>query len=94
MFLLAYRLSKHEIIQVTPAEFYFGRDLNLNLPLNLLRGSSLSSGHTENPDNYVRNLQEKLDETHQNIRDQMEMKSNRVKRYYDKKARDCFFRTR
>jgi len=60
MFLLAYRSSKHEIIQVTPAELYFGQDLNL--PLNLLRGSSLSSGHSENPDNYVRDLQEKLDE--------------------------------
>jgi len=29
MFLLAYRSSKQEITQVTPAELYFGGDLNL-----------------------------------------------------------------
>jgi len=40
-----------------------------------------------NPDNYVRNLQEKLDEIHQGVRERIEMKSNRVKRRYDKKAR-------
>jgi len=50
MFLLAYK-SKHEITQVTPAELYFGRDLNL--PLDLLRGSPPSSRHTEKPDNYI-----------------------------------------
>jgi len=87
MFLFAYRSSKHEITQVTPAELYFGRDLNL--PLDQLQSSPPSSGHTENFDNYVRNLQEKLNEIHQDVRKRMEMKSNRVKGRY-KKARDCF----
>jgi len=82
MFLLAYMSSKHEIIQMIPAELYFGRDLNL--PLDLLRGSPPNSGHTENPDNYVRNLQEKLDEIHQDVRDRMKMKSYRVKGRYRK----------
>jgi len=63
----------------------------LNLPLDLLRGSPPSSGHSEIPDNYVRDLQKKLDEIHQDVRNQMEMKSNRVKGRYDKKTRDLFF---
>jgi len=87
MFLLAYRSSKHEVTQVISAEFYFGRDL----PLDLLRSSLSSSGYSENPDDYVRDLRKKLDKIHQDVRDRMEMKSNRVKRCYDRKARDCFF---
>jgi len=59
--------------------------------LDLLQGSSPNSEHAENPDNYVRNLQEKLDEIHQDVRDWIKMKSNKVKGRYDKKARDCFF---
>jgi len=66
MFFLAYKSLKHEVTNVTPAEFYFGRDLNLlwiycevlHLVMNILR----------NVDEYIRNLQE-LDEIHQNVRD-------------------------
>jgi len=89
MFLLAYRSSKREITQVTSPKLYF--EGNLNLPLNLLRGSPPNSKHTENPDNYVRNLQKKLNKIHQDVRDQMEIKSNIIKGRYDKKARQCFF---
>jgi len=63
----------------------------LNLPLALLRGFS-PSGHSENPNNYVRNLQEKLDEIHQDVKNRMEMKSNKFKERYGTKIRD-FFRT-
>jgi len=66
-----YRLSKHEITQVIPAVFWTGFEFIF--------------GSVKNPDNYVRNLQEKLDEIHQDVRDRMEMKSNRVKKRYDKK---------
>jgi len=59
-----YRSSKqNEVTQVTPAELYFGRDLNLSL--ELLRGSlSLIRGYSKNPDNCVRDLREKLDKIH------------------------------
>jgi len=74
---------------VTPAELYFGRDLNL--PLDLLRGSPPSNENSEDPEGYVRNLRRKLDKIHQEVRDRMEMRSSRIKGRYDKKARDCSF---
>jgi len=89
MFLLAYRSSKHEIIQVTPTELYFGRDLNL--PLDLLRGFPPNNGNSENPEGYVRNLRGKLNKIHQEVRNRMEMRSSRIKGHYDRKARDCSF---
>jgi len=89
MFLLVYRSSKHEVTQVTLAELYFERDLNLLL--DLLRGSPPSNENSENSEDYVRNLRKKLDEIHQEIRNQMEMKSSRIKWRYDRKARDCSF---
>jgi len=66
MFLVTYRSSKNEVTQVTSAELYFGR--NLNLPLDLLQGSPPSNGNLENPENYIRNLRRKLDEIHQEVR--------------------------
>jgi len=83
MFLLAYRSSKHEITQVTPPELYFGRDLNL--PLDLLRGSP-NNGNSVDPEDYVRNLRGKLDKIHQEVRNRIKMKSSRIKGRYDKKA--------
>ncbi|KMQ88146.1 integrase core domain protein [Lasius niger] len=79
MFLLAYRSSKHEITEMTPAELYFDRDLRL--PVDLLRGSPpklrgkelFSRGH------FVRTLREKLEEIHSKVREKMNMKSSRVK---------------
>jgi len=59
--------------------------------LDLLRDSpSSNSRNSENSDDYVRDLREKLDEIHQDVRDRMEIKFNRVEGCYDTKARDCF----
>jgi len=88
MFLLAYRSSKHETTQVTPAELYFGRDLNL--PLDLLRGSPYNENSVDLED-YVQNLRGKLDKIHQEVRNRMKIKSSRIKGRYDRKARNCSF---
>jgi len=73
--------------KLTPAELYFGRNLNLDL----LRSSPSSNRYYENPDDYVRDLREKLDKINQGVRDRIKIKSNRVKGRYDRKTRDCFF---
>lgn len=76
-FFLAYRSSKHEITNVTPAKLYFGRDLDL--PLDLLQGTSPSYGFSESVDEYVRDLREKLDEIHQGVRERLKMRFSRTK---------------
>jgi len=92
MFLLAYRSSKHETTGVTPAELYLGRDLQL--PLDLLRGSPpvLHEEELETVDDYVRNLKEKLDRIHFNVREKLLIKSSQVKIRYDRKARQISFK--
>ncbi|XP_020298020.1 uncharacterized protein LOC109862393, partial [Pseudomyrmex gracilis] len=82
------KFSKHEATGVTPAELYFGRDLHL--PLDLLRGSSPNycSGFSED---YIREVESKLEEIHQDVRERLEMKSNKAKMRYDLKARHVLF---
>ena len=91
MFLLAYRSSKHETTGVTPAELYFARDLRL--PVDLLRGSPLKIQGEESPPvgNFVRTLRENLEEIHFRVRERMNIKSSRMKSWYDRGARKVLF---
>jgi len=56
-----------------------------------LRDSPSGNEHFKNVDKYIPNLREKLDEIHQNVRDQMEIKSIKIKNVMIKKIRHCFF---
>lgn len=91
MFLLAYRSSKHETTGVTPAELYFGRDLTL--PLDLLRGSppDLQGIQVRSEASYVSRLKEKLERIRQKARENLKIKSSRVKEWYDREARQISF---
>jgi len=79
LFLLAYRSSKHESTGVTPAELYLGRELRL--PLDLLRGSppELHDQELQTVEGYIKNLKDKIEEIHSNIREKLSLKSSRVK---------------
>jgi len=91
MFLLAYRSSKHESTGVTPAELYLGRELRL--PLDLLRGSppELHDQEVQTVEGYIRNLKDKIEEIHSNVREKLSLKSSQVKIRYDRKARQVLF---
>lgn len=51
MFLLAYKSSKHEAMEVTPAELYFGRELRLLLK-NLFISELASNYCLESAEDY------------------------------------------
>lgn len=92
MFLLAYRSSKHETTGMTPAELYFARDLRL--PVDLLRGNLPRSEEGEassSIENFASTLREKLDEIHSEVKEKMNIKSSRVKSYYDRGVRKILF---
>ena len=91
MFLLAYRSSKHESTGMTPAEFYFAHDLRLLL--DLLRGgpSKLQEERSSSEENFVENLQAKLEEIHSCVRERMNLKSSQMKAHYDRKTREVLF---
>ncbi|XP_020298142.1 uncharacterized protein LOC109862481 [Pseudomyrmex gracilis] len=76
--------SRHETTEVTPAELNFERDLRL--PLDLLRGSP-PNYYSSSSENYIHELKSKLEEIHQDVRERLEMKSNKAKMRYDLKAR-------
>ncbi|KMQ86489.1 krab-a domain-containing protein [Lasius niger] len=91
MFLLAYRSSKHETTGMTPAELYFARDLRL--PVDLLRGNLPKSKEEESSsiENFASTLREKLDEIHSEVKEKMDIKSSRVKSWYDRGVRKILF---
>jgi len=86
--LLAYRSARHETTKISPAEMCFGRELKL--PIDLLRGvPSQERKFKENM--YVSELREKLNGLHAKVRQQIDLRSQRVKALYDRKARRIVF---
>ncbi|EFN65849.1 Transposon Ty3-I Gag-Pol polyprotein, partial [Camponotus floridanus] len=88
MFLLAYRSSKHETTGFTPAELYLGHDLRL--PLDLLLGSPPRERSQSEAD-FASSLRGKLDRIHFEVRGRMDIKSSRMKSWYDRNARQILF---
>jgi len=91
MFLLAYRSSKHESTDITPAELYLGRDLRLSL--DLLEGNppELHDQELQTMEEYVKNLKKKLEKIHSYVRRKLSLKSSQVKVRYDRKAGQVLF---
>jgi len=90
LYLLAYRSARHESTKISPAEMCFGRELKL--PIDLLRGSFPQKLESEE-NNYVSRLRKKLNEVHEEVRRQLDLRSQRVKVLYDRKARRLLFET-
>ncbi|KAL6438742.1 hypothetical protein ACFW04_004616 [Cataglyphis niger] len=78
IYLLAYRLSRHEATGVSPVKLYFAQDLRL--PLDLLRGSPSVLGQEILIKNYVKELKEKLKDIHRDTRQRLNINfGNNVK---------------
>lgn len=88
--LLAYRSSKHETTGFTPAKLCQGRELKL--PLDLLLGHPSRSGSGESSSRgYPFELREKFVRIHENVRQRLELKSQKSKSLYDRKDRRLSF---
>ena len=82
LFLLAYRSAVHESTGFTPAMLTFGRELRL--PCDLLFGRPPDA--PSSPDQYLEDLQARLDGVHQFARERINVATDRMKTRYDIKA--------
>jgi len=83
--LLAYRSSKHEATGFIPSELFLGR--GIRLPLDLLRGCPPDFEEIFTNRDYFHDLKRKMNRFHDLARQQMQIKSLRVKALYDQKDR-------
>jgi len=88
MYLLAYRTSKHETTGITPAKFYFARDLRI--PIDLLRGN-LPGKREPDTTNCISRVRKKLEDLHKIVRKRVDIKSSQTKTWYDQKAKKLQF---
>ncbi|XP_036146013.1 uncharacterized protein LOC118646668 [Monomorium pharaonis] len=83
-------LRNMRLLVFSPAEMYFARDLKL--PLDLFRRSPPEFNEdTQFSKDYVGDLRLKLRELHAVVKKRMDIKSSRVKAWYDRKARLVLF---
>ena len=85
LLMMAYRTAIHETSCNTPAKLMLGRDLRL--PVDLLTGRPEDEPIPQTSD-YVLNLQERLEKVHNFARNNLRLKSDKMKEYYDAKAQD------
>lgn len=83
--LMAYRSAEHETTQYTPAQLMMGRDLRLPIDLMIERPPGDNEIH-ETTTHYVRDLRQKLSETHSHVRTNLQLSSQAMKLRKDAKA--------
>ncbi|GBM26303.1 Retrovirus-related Pol polyprotein from transposon 297 [Araneus ventricosus] len=88
LFLLAYRSAEHEVTGLTPAEMLFGR--TLRLPCDILFGRP--SETPSSPNEYMKNLEARLESVHAFARERIKLASERMKTRYDSRATDHHFK--
>ncbi|GBN12768.1 Retrovirus-related Pol polyprotein from transposon 297, partial [Araneus ventricosus] len=88
LFLLAYRSAEHEVSGLTPAEMLFGR--TLRLPCDILFGRP--SETPSSPNEYMKNLEARLESVHAFARERIKLASERMKTRYDSRATDHHFK--
>ncbi|XP_057324829.1 uncharacterized protein LOC130667333 [Microplitis mediator] len=89
----AYRSSKHETTEFSPAMLMMGRELRI--PLDLLRGSPTdleSLGESETLSDFVSQLKEKMNSIHNITRNKFKTKSNKAKSSFDLKMNMLTFK--
>ncbi|GBN89634.1 Retrovirus-related Pol polyprotein from transposon 412 [Araneus ventricosus] len=88
LFLLAYRTADHEVTGFTPADMLFGR--TLRLPCDILFGRP--SDTSSSPNEYLNNLEARLESVHAFAREQIKLTSERMKTRYDSGATGHHFK--
>ncbi|GBL92230.1 Transposon Ty3-I Gag-Pol polyprotein [Araneus ventricosus] len=88
LFLLAYRSAEHEVTGLTPAEMLFGRTLRLPCDILFGRPSEMPSS----PNEYMKNLETRLESVHAFARERIKLASERMKTRYDSRATDHHFK--
>ncbi|GBN68030.1 Retrovirus-related Pol polyprotein from transposon 412 [Araneus ventricosus] len=88
LFLLTYRSADHEATGFTPAQMLFGR--TLRLPCDILFGRS--SDTPSSPNEYLNNLEVRLESLHAFARERIKLASERMKTRYDSGATDHHFK--
>ncbi|GBN37554.1 Retrovirus-related Pol polyprotein from transposon 297 [Araneus ventricosus] len=88
LFLLAYRSADHESTGCTPADMLFGR--TLRLPCDILFGRP--SDTPSSPNEYLNNLEARLESVHAFDRERIKLVSERMKTRYDSGATGHHFK--
>ncbi|GBM94686.1 Retrovirus-related Pol polyprotein from transposon 412 [Araneus ventricosus] len=88
LFLLAYRNAEHEVTGLIPAEMLFGR--TLRLPCDILFGRP--SETTSSPNEYIKNLETRLESVHVFARERIKLASEGMKTHYYSRATDHHFK--
>ncbi|GBM75960.1 Retrovirus-related Pol polyprotein from transposon 412 [Araneus ventricosus] len=88
LFLLVYRSAEHEVTGLTPAEMLFGR--TLRLPCDILFGRP--SETPSSPNEYMKNLEARLESVHAFARERIKLSSERMKTRYDSRATHHHFK--
>ncbi|GBM18796.1 Retrovirus-related Pol polyprotein from transposon 412 [Araneus ventricosus] len=88
LFRLAYRSADHEVTGFTPADMFFGR--TLRLPCDILFGRP--SDTPSSPNEYLNNLEARLESVHVFARERIKLASERMKTRYDSGATGHHFK--
>ncbi|GBM15589.1 Transposon Ty3-I Gag-Pol polyprotein [Araneus ventricosus] len=88
LFLLAYKSADHEASGCTPADMLFGR--TLRLPCDILFGRP--SDTPSSPNEYLNNLEARLESVHAFARERIKLASERMKTRYDSGATGHHFK--
>lgn len=88
MFLLAYRSSTHDTTGLSPASILFGRELRL--PCDLMFGTPPESPRVMN--DHVSQLFDRLQDTHEYARKNLNLASEKMKARYDRKCNSAGFK--
>lgn len=88
LFLMAYRSAVNESSGQTPSKVLFGREMRL--PCDLVFGSK--PGEDIAGEDYVSDLRRKMEDTHELVRTNLKLASDRMKKYYDSRAEESCYK--
>ena len=87
----AYRAAKHSSTNYSPNQLVFGKENRM--PIDLILGGVIGEEeHYDSYDEYVRQLQHRMRESHQVAREQLDAAAERRKNEYDVRARTSQFK--
>ena len=84
LLIMAYNSSVHSSTGFSPALMMFGREMIL--PADIIFGTGYPGAPENNPSEYLEKLTSKMNTIHNIARDNLNIASDRQKKYYDRKA--------